>query len=132
MPSAYEQAEPQAPFGRAEPARRTARGGAPRTRRWRRTGELAFGYALLAPAVGLLVVFELYPLLYGLYISACDWRLGCVEFVGLQNYARALGDSAVWQSLLTTATYSVIAVPVQLSLSLLLAYLLFQNVRGRE
>jgi multiple sugar transport system permease protein len=34
--------------------------------------------------------------------------------------------------LLTTATYSAIAVPVQLSLGLLLAYLLFQNVRGRE
>lgn len=124
MPSDYEQAESNTPFRRVF--------GAPRSQRRRRFGALAIGYTLLAPALALLVVFELFPLLYGLYISLCDWRLGCVELIGLGNYARALGDPAVWQALLITATYSAIAVPVQLSLGLLLAYLLFQNVRGRE
>lgn len=94
--------------------------------------EVALGYAMLAPALLLLVAFELFPILYGLYISACDWRLGCVQFVGLDNYRRALSDPEMWQALLTTTTYSVIAVAVQLSLALLLACLLFQNVRGRD
>jgi ABC-type sugar transport system permease subunit len=128
MSSADNVVEPTAPSRRVEPARWV---GGSRSRR-RRIGELAFGYTLLAPALTLLVVFELFPLLYGIYISACDWRLSCVEFIGLGNYVRALNDPAVWQSLLITTTYSLIAVPVQLSLGLLLAYLLFQNVRGRE
>jgi len=100
--------------------------------RWRRTREVALGYTLLAPALLLLAVFEFFPVFYGLYISTCDWRLGCVKSIGLGNYLQAFADSETWQALGTTATYSIISVPVQLSLSLLIAYLLFQKVRGRE
>jgi ABC-type sugar transport system permease subunit len=102
------------------------------SRIWRRAGEIGLGYALLAPAFLLLVVFEFFPVFYGLYISSCDWRLSCVRFVGLDNYTRAFADAEMWRSLLVTATYSLIAVPLQLSLGLALAYLLFQKIRGRE
>lgn len=98
----------------------------------RRLRELALGYTLLAPAILLLLVFEFFPVAYGLYISTCDWRLRCVSFVGLDNYVRAFSDSEMWRSLLVTATYSLISVPLQLSLGLLLAYLLFQKIRGKE
>jgi multiple sugar transport system permease protein len=94
--------------------------------------DLGVGYAFLAPAVILLVVFELFPILYGVYISACDWRLSCTQFVGADNYVRALGSSNLWHSLLVTATYSLIAVPVQLGLGLFVAYLLYQKVRGQS
>jgi multiple sugar transport system permease protein len=85
----------------------------------------------LAPAIVLIVVFEFFPILYGLYISSCDWRLRCVSFVGLANYARAVADPDAWHSFLITATYSIISVPVQLGLGLVLAYLLFQPIRAR-
>jgi multiple sugar transport system permease protein len=98
-------------------------------RHWR---EMALGYAMLAPAVILLLVFEVFPIFYGAYISACDWRLSCTRFIGLDNYTRALGDPEMWHSLLITATYALISVPLQLSLALALAYLLFQKIRGRE
>src|SRR5579884_2391768 len=88
------------------------------TRRARRRREIALGYAFLAPAFCLLLVFEFFPVFYGLYISTCDWRLRCVQFIGLGNYARALGDPDAWHSLLVTASYSVISVPVQLALGL--------------
>jgi multiple sugar transport system permease protein len=101
-------------------------------RRQQRRREIALGYALLAPALALLVVFELYPILYGLYISSCDWRLRCVRFVGLDNYARALHDPEMWHALGVTAVYSLLSVPVQLGLGLLLATLLFQRLRGRQ
>ncbi|MBI5302140.1 MAG: sugar ABC transporter permease [Chloroflexi bacterium] len=99
---------------------------------WRRAQEVSLGYLLLAPTLIILIVFEIFPIFYGLYISACDWRLTCVDFIGINNYLRAFDDSAVWQSLLVTATYSIIAVPVQLGLGLGLAYLLFQKVRGQQ
>jgi multiple sugar transport system permease protein len=77
------------------------------------------------------VAFEFFPIFYGLYISTCDWRLSCVSSIGLDNYTRALADPAMWQALGTTATYSLISVPLQLGLALFLAYLLFQKIRGQ-
>jgi multiple sugar transport system permease protein len=102
------------------------------TRQAQRRREIALGYAFLAPAFGLLLVFEFFPIFYGLYISSCDWRLRCVRFIGLDNYTRALNDPDAWHALLLTATYSAISIPVQLALGLLLAYLLFQPIRARE
>lgn len=101
------------------------------TRLARRRREIALGYLFLAPAFLLLLVFEIFPIFYGLYISTCDWRLRCVSFVGLGNYTRALQDSDAWHSFLITATYSAISVPIQLLLGLLIAYLLFQPIQGR-
>jgi ABC-type sugar transport system permease subunit len=97
-----------------------------------RVRDLSLGYAMLAPAVILLVVFELFPIFYGVYISACDWRLQCAQFVGFDNYLKALSTSSTWHSLLVTATYSIISVPLQLGLGLWVAYLLYQKVRGRS
>jgi ABC-type sugar transport system permease subunit len=73
-----------------------------------------------------------FPILYGLYISVCDWRLSCTQVVGLDNYVRALTTASTWHSLLVTATYSLISVPLQLGLGLWLAYLLYQKVRGQS
>lgn len=98
----------------------------------KRTRELGLGYAMLAPAVILLLVFEVFPILYGVYISGCDWRLECTQFVGLDNYVRALTTSSTWHSLLVTATYSLISVPLQLGIGLGIAYLLYQKVRGQN
>ncbi len=101
------------------------------TRQWRRLREVSLGYTLLAPAFLLLVIFEFFPVFYGLYISSCDWRLSCIRLVGADNYTRAFSDPQMWQSLLTTATYSVISVPLQLGLGMFIAYLLFQKIRGQ-
>lgn len=98
----------------------------------KRARELGLGYAMLAPAVILLLVFEVFPILYGVYISACDWRLECTDFVGFDNYARALTTSTTWHSLLVTATYSLLSVPLQLGIGLGIAYLLYQKVRGQN
>ena len=95
-------------------------------------GDTLLGYALLAPALILLLVFEFYPLFLGLYISMCDWKISCTQFIGFDNYTRALTDPDMWHSLLVTATYSIISVPVQLGFGLVVAYLLFQKIKGME
>jgi ABC-type sugar transport system permease subunit len=98
----------------------------------RRTNELILGYTLLAPALLVLLVFELFPIVYGAFISTCDWRLECTRFIGLDNYVRAFTSSSTWHSLLVTATYSLLSVPIQLGLGLWVAYLLYQKVRGQS
>jgi multiple sugar transport system permease protein len=50
-------------------------------------------------------------------------------FIGQLPEVAARGDPEFYQSLLRTATYAALTVPVQLSLGLLLAYLLFYEVR---
>lgn len=100
--------------------------------RLRHIREASLGYLFLLPAFAILVVFEFFPVFYGLRISLCNWRVtGCYEFLGLGNYTRAFNDPEMWHSLLVTASYSVISVPLQLGLALTLAYLLFQNIRGK-
>ncbi|MFH1084442.1 MAG: sugar ABC transporter permease [Chloroflexota bacterium] len=98
----------------------------------RRLREIGLGYALLAPALLLLAIFEFYPLFLGLFISMCDWKLSCTKFLWFGNYVRALQDPSMWQALKITATYSLISVPVQLGLALVFAYLLFQKVKGMQ
>src|SRR5215211_6423696 len=98
----------------------------------RKVKERALGYAFLAPALLIIGVFELFPLFYGFYISLCDWRLGCTEIVGADNYLRGMRDPAMWYALLVTATYSLITVPVQLGLGFVIAVFLFQRARGHE
>lgn len=101
-------------------------------RRWRKIQEASLGYLLLAPAFVLLAVFEFYPFFFGAYISMCNWRLSCVDFIWFDNYTRAFQDPDVWRSFFVTVMYSAISVPIQLGLGLFLAYLLFQKVRGQE
>jgi multiple sugar transport system permease protein len=94
--------------------------------------EALLGYILLAPALLLFLAFTVFPIGFGLYISLHNWRLGPREFLGLGNYIRALSfGSEFWPSLGATLTYSLLAVPIQISIALTLAYLLFQKIRGR-
>lgn len=102
-------------------------------RRLRKIREAGLGYLFLLPAFAVLIVFEFWPVFYGAYISTCNWTVkGCAAQLGLANYVKALNDSEMWHSLLVTASYSVISVPLQLGISLLLAYLLFQQIRGKS
>ena len=79
-------------------------------------GELG-GYVLLAPAMLVLLSLTVYPLLYSIYVSFTDYHLGSespLHFIGVQNYVRMASDSLFLGSLLTTAKFLVVAVPLQL------------------
>jgi multiple sugar transport system permease protein len=101
-------------------------------RRSRNLKEALLAYGLLSPALLLFLAFTFFPIAFGFYISLHNWRLGPREFLGLGNFARALApNSEFWPSLGATITYSILAVPLQISIALALAYLLFQKIRGK-
>jgi multiple sugar transport system permease protein len=101
-------------------------------RRLRQIKEAGLAYLFLLPAFAILATFEFYPVFYGFRISTCNWKVtGCAQFLGFGNYLKAFHDSDMWHSLLVTATYAIISVPVQLGLALVLAYLLFQKIHGK-
>ena len=66
--------------------------------RGRRTREALQAYLFLFPGTLLLFVFNLLPVGYALYISMHKWRIQRGDFVGFDNYLRALGKpiDVVW------------------------------------
>jgi multiple sugar transport system permease protein len=64
----------------------------------------------VAPALALIGVFLVFPALWTLYIGVTNYRLTGVaartpEFVGLDNYRRALGDPTFYRSLRLTLVF---------------------------
>jgi len=94
--------------------------------------EAILAYGLLSPALLLFLVFTVFPLVFGMYISLWNWRIVPRDFIGLDNYTKALQPgSEMWDALGTTIAYAILSVPIQLFIALVLAYLLFQKIRGK-
>ncbi|WP_321904048.1 carbohydrate ABC transporter permease [Paraburkholderia tropica] len=86
----------------------------------------------LAPAVVLLAVFLLYPLVSSLRLSLLDWNgLGSnARFVGLSNWAKLAHDAVFWQSLANNALLAAASIVVELPIALALAVMLEKAGRG--
>ncbi|WP_409271488.1 carbohydrate ABC transporter permease [Neobacillus sp. SCS-31] len=97
----------------------------------RKWGQLV-PYLFIAPWIIGFIVFTLGPLLFSLVISFFDWPIvGEVTFVGFSNYITMFTDDPLfWHSLWITVKYSMIFVPLNITLALLLAVLLNQKVKG--
>jgi multiple sugar transport system permease protein len=75
----------------------------------------------------LFAVTVVYPITQAVQMSLYDWRIiggATSEFLGLENYARALGDEHFWLSFGNTVFYLVATIPPQIVLGLLVALLL--------
>lgn len=116
-------------------ARPTLRGG--RSSPIGRLGTFTWPYLLLAPTVVLLVVFTLYPLAQGIWMSLFTRGIVVVPqvesthpvFVGFDNFIHLLDDENFRVALLKTIGFVVVAVPLQLVVSLGLAVLLAPQTR---
>lgn len=88
----------------------------------------------LLPGIILILTFIIGPMLYSLRISFYDWNIVKPErsvFVGFENYQRALADPIFRKAALNTLVYTLVTVPAQMLLGLLVAMLLNQKFRGR-
>lgn len=90
-------------------------------------------YLLLAPAVLLLTLLTLVPLLYSIVISFFDAQLGqgLGKFVGLRNYAAVVNDPRFWNGALNTLVWVVGSVSSQIVVGVLLAVALDRLVFAR-
>ncbi len=162
-------------------------------RRMRKIREAIEAYLFLFPGTFLLLAFSVAPIGYALYISLFKWHIQQGEFIGLNNYLKAMGtpldilfvvggllllgaswvvwskikedtpthkiifrllvvfmfmvgglglvfgfprmlqngDEGLFNSLYITFLYSLFTVPVQIVLAFLLAFILFQNIKGK-
>lgn len=82
------------------------------------------GYGFIMPALILLVIFSILPILVAFVISFTDMNLislgdfSALNFVGLDNYIAVLKDPLFLKSVSNTVVYVVIGVPLVIACSL--------------
>ena len=93
-----------------------------------------FKYWIIAPAIFLLLLVGLFPLIYTLVVSFQHLTMteNDTSFAGLRNYAHLFEDIRLWQSLLHTAIITVIALPLELVFGMLMAQLFLEHLPGRQ
>lgn len=92
----------------------------------------AFKYALLLPAVLWVVAFTFFPLISVIRFSFSSYVMGegITGFVGFDNYVNVLTSDQFWQSILVTVIYVLVAVPIELVLGFLAAWLVNLGAPG--
>lgn len=93
-----------------------------------------FSILLVAPAMIVILAFAIFPLLYALDVSfrfADLTRGGLKEYVGLDNYRHVFDDPNFWQASWVTLKFTVVAVGLQMSLGVGIAFLLHGMTWGK-
>lgn len=93
--------------------------------------EAIWGYLLITPNFLIILVFTFIPVFFSLYVSLTDWNiLSTPKFLGFENYRVLLDDKLARETFLNTFYFTIISVPLNVILTLLLAVLLNQRIRG--
>lgn len=89
------------------------------------------GFLFTLPALALVAVFFLAPLVLLVWISLHNWPLlGQTTYTGLSNYRQMVHDGIFGKALVFTAEYTAIVTPVQLAIGYLLAVMVRGRMRG--
>jgi multiple sugar transport system permease protein len=92
-----------------------------------------YPYALVGPALGVLVLVSLVPFCYAAWLSFHSVEYGQVgDWNGWSNYVKLIQNDRFWNSLRVAGVFMLIAVPLEFLLGLGGALVLNQRVWGRS
>ena len=95
--------------------------------------EHVFGYALIVPALLLLVCLVAYPFGMAIYFSLSDYWVGSPgRFVGLGNFRDILGNEVFRQTVWNSFVFTTIALTLKTVLGVWLALLLARDLRFKR
>ncbi len=101
----------------------------------RQRQELGLAAFLITPALLIMAVVTIFPLLRSLWVSMHKWDLMRPQeghpFVGLDNYADILADPIFWSSVWVTLLFVALAVAIEICLGLAIALLLNRGLKGQ-
>lgn len=103
-----------------------------RRRRYRAALAALSPYGALLPALAIIGLFTLYPVAYAVYLSVHHYILSdpfAHPFIGLQNFAEVITGSYFQASIVATAIYTALAVPMIVVFGLFAALLLNTRLR---
>jgi multiple sugar transport system permease protein len=87
----------------------------------------------LWPTMALLIAFNIFPLIYSLYVSFTDYRaISGLDpvWIGLQNYRDILGSPELWLYFRNTGRFALMSVSLQILVGFGMALLLHKKFRG--
>lgn len=90
------------------------------------------GYGFLAPALLLLTIFLIIPVIMVIYYAFTDYYLltpDARQFIGLENFKRLFADQFC-KSIWNTAKFVVWIIPVQIGAALGMALIINKNRKG--
>lgn len=93
----------------------------------------ALKHLFLWPTLTLLILFNIFPLLYSLFLSFTDYSAIANQppvWVGLANYQDLLGDEQLWIYFRNTGLYALLSVSLEVLVGFGIALLLRRRFRG--
>lgn len=98
----------------------------------RERNEFMWGWLFILPTMIGLIILNIIPIfqtIYQSFFKTGDFGKGNI-FIGLENYAKLMGDAEVWQAVLNTFKYAITEVPFSIAIALVLAVLLNRKMMG--
>ncbi|OXM83322.1 carbohydrate ABC transporter permease [Paenibacillus rigui] len=90
-------------------------------------------YVFIIPSLVLTLVLGIYPILWAFRFMFYDYPgFGVPKFIGLDNFTRVLNDDQFWSSVYNTFLYAAGKIVITIPLSLILAVILNQAIKGRQ
>ena len=89
-------------------------------------------WLFLLPSLGVILLFNIYPLIRSFWMSFQKGSLLKLQFTGLSNYQKVLADPVFHKALLNTALYAFVVVPVALCISVVIAWIIFEKVKHKS
>jgi len=111
----------------------TTTGPAPQKKRRRTMSDKAIRNLFIWPTLILLIVINIFPLIYSLYLSFTDYSAianQAPNWVAFENFGRVLGDENMWGFFATTGKYVLISVGLELILGFALALMIKESFLG--
>ncbi|MDQ1910444.1 sugar ABC transporter permease [Paenibacillus sp. GD4] len=93
------------------------------TQFWR---EYGWAYLFISVPVILFLLFTLYPVLSAFVMSFQEYGIMKSKWIGGANYSRLFTDDVFWKSMKNTAVFTLFTVPVNIIITFVLAYLIYQ------
>ena len=88
-------------------------------------------YLLVSPYLIFVIIFVIFPVLFCFFLTFNKWNIiSPMKFIGIDNYSRLFHDRLFWKAIGNTLKFLLLHIPLQLIVSLLLAYLLNQKIKA--
>jgi multiple sugar transport system permease protein len=107
---------------------------APVAMRLRGIGDRTIAWLFIAPTIILLLVINIFPLIWTIYLSFTNYRANRpnapLKFLGIDNYTNILSDTDVWAAMQATAHFVVWTIALETIIGFGLAWLIDRKFRG--
>src|ERR1700733_637477 len=88
-------------------------------------------YLLVSPYLIFVIVFVLFPVFFCFFLTFHKWNIiAPMKFIGGDNYSRLVHDRLFWKAIGNTLKFLLLHIPLQLVVSLFLAYLLNHKIKA--